>query len=80
MKCPYKLGKVRTVANPCHQCSLNGYSAHERFSKQEERKEASKIERLEHINSALHDRAGRIFASISTKYLTLSHICVKIIP
>ena len=30
-KCPYRLGQVRTVANPCPQCRLNGYQAYERF-------------------------------------------------
>lgn len=30
-KCPYKLGVVKTVVNPCPQCKLNGYQAFEQF-------------------------------------------------
>lgn len=33
-KCPYKLGLVHTVANPCPQCKENGYTMFERFQKQ----------------------------------------------
>ena len=33
-KCPYKLGKIRAVANPCPQCELNGYQSYEWFQKQ----------------------------------------------
>ena len=33
-KCPYKLGLVHTVVNPCPQCKANGYQAFERFQKQ----------------------------------------------
>lgn len=30
-KCPYKLGQVKCVVNPCPQCKQNGYSAYDRF-------------------------------------------------
>ena len=30
-KCPYKLGQIHTVANPCPQCRENGYQMYERF-------------------------------------------------
>ena len=30
-KCPYKLGQVHTMVNPCPQCKTNGYEAYERF-------------------------------------------------
>ena len=30
-KCPYKLGLVHTVVNPCPQCEDNGYQTFERF-------------------------------------------------
>lgn len=33
-KCPYKLGQVHTVANPCPQCKLNGYNMYEQFKEQ----------------------------------------------
>ena len=33
-KCPYKLGKIQTVVNPCSQCKLNGYQGYEQFKKQ----------------------------------------------
>lgn len=33
-KCPYKLGLVQTVVNPCPQCKENGYQAYDRFQKQ----------------------------------------------
>lgn len=33
-KCPYKLGLVHTVVNPCPQCKENGYQTFERFQKQ----------------------------------------------
>lgn len=33
-KCPYKLGQIRTVTNPCPQCKSNGYKAFERFQKE----------------------------------------------
>lgn len=32
-KCPYKLGLVHTVVNPCPQCRENGYQTFERFQK-----------------------------------------------
>lgn len=32
-KCPYKLGEIRTVTNPCPQCKLNGYQMFEQFKK-----------------------------------------------
>ena len=33
-KCPYKLGLVHTVVNPCPQCKEDGYQTFERFQKQ----------------------------------------------
>lgn len=30
-KCPYKLGLVKTLVNPCPQCKANGYCMFERF-------------------------------------------------
>lgn len=32
--CPYKLGLVQTLANPCPQCKENGYQTFEQFQKQ----------------------------------------------
>lgn len=32
-KCPYKLGLVHTVFNPCPQCKENGYQTYDRFTK-----------------------------------------------
>ena len=32
-KCPYKLGLVQTLINPCPQCKANGYQTFERFQK-----------------------------------------------
>ena len=31
-QCPYKLGLVQTVINPCPQCKVNGYKTYEQFS------------------------------------------------
>lgn len=33
-KCPYKLGLVQTLINPCPQCKANGYQTFERFKNQ----------------------------------------------
>ncbi len=33
-KCPYKLGLVQTLMNPCPQCRENSYQMFERFQKQ----------------------------------------------
>lgn len=33
-KCPYKLGLVHTVVNPCPYCKENDYQTFERFRKQ----------------------------------------------
>ncbi len=33
-KCPYKLGLVQTLTNPCPQCREDGYQMFERFQKQ----------------------------------------------
>ena len=33
-KCPYKLGLVQAVVNPCPQCKESGYQTFERFQKQ----------------------------------------------
>ncbi len=30
-KCPYTLGMVHTVTNPCPQCKINGYKTFEIF-------------------------------------------------
>lgn len=30
-KCPYKLGQVHTLTDPCPQCKRNGYKTYERF-------------------------------------------------
>lgn len=32
-RCPYKLGLVHTVVNPCSQCKENGYKTYERLKK-----------------------------------------------
>lgn len=34
-KCPYKLGKVHTIVNPCPQCKENGYQMFERFQREQ---------------------------------------------
>jgi hypothetical protein len=33
-KCPYKLGIIHTVRNPCPECKTNGYKAYEWFTNQ----------------------------------------------
>lgn len=33
-KCPYKLGLIEMVANPCPQCKLSDYQNFEQFGKQ----------------------------------------------
>jgi len=33
-KCPYKLGLVKTLVNPCPNCKMNDYKSFERFQKQ----------------------------------------------
>ena len=33
-KCPYKLGLVHTLVDPCPQCKENSYQMFERFQKQ----------------------------------------------
>jgi hypothetical protein len=30
-RCPYTLGHVRTLVNPCPECKETGYSMYERF-------------------------------------------------
>jgi anaerobic ribonucleoside-triphosphate reductase len=30
-QCPYRLGKVHTLTNPCPQCKSDDYSTYERF-------------------------------------------------
>lgn len=32
-KCPYKLGLVHTLVNPCPQCKANGYRMFEEFQR-----------------------------------------------
>ena len=32
-KCPYKLGLVETLTNPCPQCKQDGYSSYDWFLK-----------------------------------------------
>ena len=34
VQCPYKLGLIKTLVNPCPQCKLNGYRTFEQFQKQ----------------------------------------------
>ena len=45
-KCPYKLGLVHTVVNPCPQCKENGYKTYEQFKKEPSRK-STKARRTE---------------------------------
>ena len=33
-KCPYKLGIVETLVNPCPECKMNDYNSYEWFQKQ----------------------------------------------
>lgn len=33
-KCPYELGQVQTLTNPCPQCEENGYQMYKRFQKE----------------------------------------------
>lgn len=33
-KCPYKLGLVQTLIDPCPQCKENGYQMYERFQQE----------------------------------------------
>lgn len=33
-KCPYTLGLIHTLTNPCPECRMNGYRFYERFQKQ----------------------------------------------
>ncbi len=33
-KCPYALGLIHTVKNPCPQCRINGYQSYRWFQKQ----------------------------------------------
>lgn len=33
-QCPYTIGLIHTVVNPCPQCMLNGYKFYEWFQKQ----------------------------------------------
>jgi hypothetical protein len=37
-KCPYKLGIIHTLRNPCPECKTNGYKAYEMFVNQNERR------------------------------------------
>lgn len=33
-KCPYKLGIIKTLTNPCPHCKITGYSTYKQFLKQ----------------------------------------------
>lgn len=33
-KCPYTLGLIQILTNPCPECRMNGYRSYERFQKQ----------------------------------------------
>lgn len=33
-KCPYTLGLIQTLINPCPECKRNGYQSYEWFQKQ----------------------------------------------
>ena len=35
IRCPYQLGLVRTLVNPCPQCKRRGYEMFKRFVKQQ---------------------------------------------
>lgn len=38
-KCPYKLGQIHTLVNPCPRCKTDNYSAYDRFRKMMDRSE-----------------------------------------
>ena len=31
-KCPYKLGQIEAIKNPCPECKMDGYKSYERFA------------------------------------------------
>lgn len=33
-KCPYKLGLIKTLINPCPKCKMTNYSTYKEFIKQ----------------------------------------------
>jgi hypothetical protein len=33
-KCPYKLGLIHTLTNPCPKCEMNNYKTYEEFVNQ----------------------------------------------
>lgn len=33
-KCPYKLGQIHTLINPCVQCKANSYQEYQTFKKE----------------------------------------------
>lgn len=33
-RCPYTLGLIKTLTNPCPECRMNGYRSYEWFQKQ----------------------------------------------
>lgn len=41
-KCPYKLGLVHTVVNPCPQCKESNYKTYEQFQKLKNQDEKSR--------------------------------------
>ena len=38
-KCPYKLGIIKTLINPCPQCKNSAYSTFKHFIKEKEKEE-----------------------------------------
>lgn len=41
-KCPYKLGLIHTLVNPCPQCIMNNYQNYDLFKKQLSKEEKLK--------------------------------------
>ena len=37
-KCPYRLGLVKTLVNPCPQCMNSNYQTYERFKNERDNK------------------------------------------
>ena len=33
-KCPYTLGQVKTLVNPCPSCKMNGYNMYKTFTEE----------------------------------------------
>lgn len=70
-KCPYKLGQIQTVINPCPQCKLNGYQGYEQLKKQLLGNEEVTENNFDKFKKNLHAKRSKVRMNDESIFVTM---------